>query len=42
MSGGVLTFGEADGAPAVAVTMRDIRCAMVKLDPDGGVLPPRC
>jgi uncharacterized protein YcbX len=32
--GGVLTFGEGDDAPAVAVTMRDIRCAMVNLDPD--------
>jgi uncharacterized protein YcbX len=34
--GGVLTFGEADDAPAVAVTMRDARCSMVNLDPDGG------
>jgi uncharacterized protein YcbX len=34
--GGVLTFGEADDAPAVTVTMRDARCAMVNLDPDGG------
>jgi uncharacterized protein YcbX len=34
--GGVLTFGEADDAPAVAVTMRDERCVMVNLDPDGG------
>src|SRR6266545_7176047 len=25
--GGVLTFGEADDAPAVTVTMRDLRCA---------------
>jgi uncharacterized protein len=34
--GGVLSFGEADDAPAVTVTMRDVRCAMVNFDPDGG------
>jgi uncharacterized protein YcbX len=34
--GGVLTFGEMDDAPAVNVTMRDVRCAMVNFDPDGG------
>ena len=34
--GGVLTFGEAGEAPAVTVTMRDLRCAMVNIDPDGG------
>jgi len=33
--GGVLAFGEAHDAPAVAVTMRDVRCAMVNFDPDG-------
>ena len=33
--GGVLTFGDADDAPAVTVTMRDIRCVMVNFDPDG-------
>src|SRR5215468_5750826 len=32
--GGVLRFGESDDAPAVTVTMRDIRCAMLNLDPD--------
>ena len=32
--GGVLTFGDGDDAPAIAVTMRDERCAMVNLDPD--------
>lgn len=32
--GGALTFGTADDAPAVAVTMGDVRCAMVNLDPD--------
>jgi uncharacterized protein YcbX len=34
--GGVLTFGDAGDAPAVSVTMRDIRCAMVNFDPDDG------
>jgi uncharacterized protein YcbX len=38
--GGVLTFGDADDAPAVTVTMRDVRCAMVNLDPDGGAPAP--
>jgi len=38
--GGVLTFGEADDAPAVTVTMRDVRCAMVNFDPDGGSAAP--
>jgi uncharacterized protein YcbX len=38
--GGVLTFGEADDAPAVAVTLRDVRCAMVSIDPDGGSPAP--
>ena len=32
--GSVLTFGEGDDAPAIAVTMRDVRCSMVNLDPD--------
>ncbi len=32
--GGVLTFGEADDAPAVTVTLRDLRCVMVNFDPD--------
>ena len=32
--GGVLAFGDADDAPAIAVTMRDVRCSMVNLDPD--------
>ena len=34
--GGVLRFGESDDAPAVTVTMRDLRCAMVNIDPEGG------
>lgn len=32
--GGVLSFGEGDEAPAIAVTRRDVRCAMLNLDPD--------
>jgi len=32
--GGVLLFGEGDAAPAIAVTMRDVRCSMVNIDPD--------
>ena len=32
--GGVLLFGERDDAPAVTVTMCDVRCSMVNLDPD--------
>ncbi|MGD0213612.1 MAG: MOSC N-terminal beta barrel domain-containing protein [Terriglobales bacterium] len=31
---GVLSFGEEDDAPAITVTMRDVRCSMVNLDPD--------
>lgn len=38
--GGVLTFGEGNGAPAVAVTMRDARCSMVSLDPDSAAADP--
>jgi uncharacterized protein YcbX len=32
--GGVLSFGDEDDAPAIAVTIRDVRCSMVNLDPD--------
>lgn len=32
--GGLLSFGKGDNAPAVSVTMRDLRCSMVNLDPD--------
>jgi hypothetical protein len=38
--GGVLTFGDADDAPAVAVTRHDVRCAVVNFDPDGGSPTP--
>jgi uncharacterized protein len=30
----VLSFGEGDDAPAITVTMRDVRCSMANLDPD--------
>ena len=40
--GGVLSFGKSDhvDAPAIAVTMRDIRCSMVNLDPDTASAAP--
>ena len=40
--GGVLSFGkkESDSAPAIAVTMRDVRCSMVNLDPDSASSAP--
>lgn len=39
--GGQLTFGEGPLAPAVSVTLRDIRCAMLNLDPDTAVPAPQ-
>jgi len=38
--GGVLSFGESINAPAIAVTMRDLRCSMVNLDPDSASSAP--
>jgi uncharacterized protein YcbX len=38
--GGVLSFGERDDAPAITVTMRDVRCSMVNLDPDSASPAP--
>lgn len=38
--GRVLSFGTGTDAPSVAVTTRDIRCAMVNLDPDSAVAAP--
>ena len=38
--GGVLSFGEGVDAPAIAVTMRDIRCSMVNFDPDSASPAP--
>jgi hypothetical protein len=38
--GGVLSFGEGHNAPAITVTMRDVRCSMVNLDPDSASSAP--
>lgn len=38
--GGILSFGEAEEGPAVAVTMHDLRCVMINIDPDQGTLDP--
>lgn len=38
--GGVLSFGEGDVAPGIAVTMRDVRCSIVNLDPDSSSSAP--
>jgi hypothetical protein len=38
--GGVLSFGEDEDAPAITVTMRDLRCSMVNLDPDSASSAP--
>ncbi len=32
--GGVLSFGEREDGPAICITQRDVRCAMINLDPD--------
>jgi uncharacterized protein YcbX len=38
--GGALSFGEGSNAPAVSITMRDVRCSMVNLDPDSAHSAP--
>jgi hypothetical protein len=38
--GGALSFGDGKKAPTIAVTMRDVRCSMVNLDPDSAVPSP--
>jgi uncharacterized protein YcbX/ribosomal protein S18 acetylase RimI-like enzyme len=38
--GGVLAFGDGAEAPAITVTMRDVRCSMVNLDPDSAGSAP--
>jgi uncharacterized protein YcbX len=38
--GGELAFGEEVDAPAIAVTMRDVRCSMVNFDPDSASPAP--
>jgi uncharacterized protein YcbX len=39
--GGTLLFGEEDPKPAVRVTLRDVRCVMLNLDPDLGTQDAR-
>ena len=39
--GGTLLFGKADPQPAVSVTVRDLRCVMVNLDPETGAKDAR-
>ena len=34
--GGTLVFGDSEPRPAVSVTVRDVRCMMINLDPDTG------
>lgn len=38
--GGVLVFGDGDEGPAISVTLRDIRCSMLNLDPDSARVDP--
>src|SRR5437868_5779006 len=37
---GVLWSGEGDAAAAITVTLRDVRCAMLNLDPDSATPAP--
>ena len=39
--GGTLVFGDSEPRPAVNVTVRDVRCMMVNLDPDTGIQDAR-
>lgn len=38
--GGVLSFGDGNNVAAIAVTIRDVRCAIVNLDPDSASRKP--
>lgn len=38
--GSVLSFGDGDDAPAISVTMHDVRCSVVNLDPDSATPAP--
>jgi uncharacterized protein YcbX len=38
--GRVLSFGDGVDAPAIAATMRDVRCSMVNIDPDSAASAP--
>jgi uncharacterized protein len=37
---GLLSFGEGADAPAISVTMRDVRCSMLNLDPNSASAAP--
>lgn len=39
--GGTLVFGNGEPRPAVSVTMRDVRCVVINLDPDTGAQDKR-
>ena len=39
--GGTLVFGDREPRPAVSVTVRDVRCMMINLDPDTGTQDAR-
>jgi len=39
--GATIVFGDDAGAPAIGITMRDERCAMMNMDPDSGQQDPR-
>jgi uncharacterized protein YcbX len=39
--GGVLMFGDIDPRPAIRVTLRDLRCMMINLDPETGAQDAR-
>ena len=38
--GGVLSFGDGNEALAITVTLRDVRCSMINLDPDSAIPAP--
>ncbi len=38
--GKMLVFGEGEDAPAISVTLRDLRCSMINLDPDTAKVAP--
>jgi len=39
--GRMLVFGDSDSGPAVSVTVRDLRCKMLNIDPETGEQDPR-
>jgi uncharacterized protein len=38
--GGIVSFGDGPTAPAAAVTLKDIRCGMINIDPDTAAISP--